>query len=69
MVTTVDRSKFLKSILIGKQQPNHLINNSVVALSHDKINQLKLSPGDTVMLEGEKSRKTCCTVVVDNLSQ
>jgi hypothetical protein len=52
MVTTVDphNNKFLTAILNGKQQPNQLIiddavkdNNSVVVLSHHKINELKLS--------------------------
>jgi hypothetical protein len=59
MLTTADlnkESKFLTTILSRNQQPNHLINNSVVAVSNDKIHQLKLTPGDTVMVEGEKHR-------------
>jgi transitional endoplasmic reticulum ATPase len=69
MLTTADlnkESKFLTTILSRNQQPNHLINNSVVAVSNDKIHQLKLTPGDTVMVEGEKHR-TFCTVVVGDL--
>ncbi len=56
MLTTVDpnkESKFLTAIVNRKQQPNQLIiedavkdNNSVVVLSHHKINELKLSAGD-----------------------
>jgi transitional endoplasmic reticulum ATPase len=77
MTTTVDPnrgSKYLTAILNQTLQPNQLIaddavkgDNSVVALSSDKINELGLSLGDTVILKGEKRRETICTVAANHL--
>jgi hypothetical protein len=66
----LNSSKFLTAVIKGLKQPNQLTvdnaandNSSVVAVSNDKINQLKLTPVDTVMLEGKQRRKTCCIIV------
>lgn len=61
--------KFATAILNRKERPNRLIiddavndDNSVVALSQHKMDELQLFRGDTVILKGKKRRETICTV-------
>lgn len=53
------------AILRTKAKPNRLIveeavndDNSVVALSQDKMDELQLFRGDTVLLKGKRRRET-----------
>ena len=61
------------AILNRKKRPNRLIpddavndDNSVVALSQQKMNELLLVHGDTVKLTGKKRRQTICIVLADD---
>ncbi|XP_053213862.1 transitional endoplasmic reticulum ATPase [Panonychus citri] len=61
------------AILKTKNKPNRLIveeatndDNSVVALSQSKMDELELFRGDTVLLKGKKRRETCCIVLQDD---
>lgn len=60
------------AILKTKQKPNRLVveealndDNSVVALSQAKMDELQLFRGDSVMLKGKKRRETVCIVLSD----
>uniref|UniRef100_UPI00358F4AA0 transitional endoplasmic reticulum ATPase-like n=1 Tax=Myxine glutinosa TaxID=7769 RepID=UPI00358F4AA0 len=60
------------AILKQKQRPNRLVvdeaideDNSVVSLSQDKINELQLFRGGTVLLKGKKRRETVCVALSD----
>ncbi|KAJ6224881.1 hypothetical protein RDWZM_003426 [Blomia tropicalis] len=60
------------AILKRKQKPNRLFveeatndDNSVVALSPAKMEELNLFRGDTVQLKGKKRRNTVCIVLSD----
>ncbi|XP_073978263.1 transitional endoplasmic reticulum ATPase TER94-like [Rhodnius prolixus] len=60
-------------ILWRKTRPNRLIvddavndDNSVVALSQAKMDQLKLFRGDTVQLRGKRRKETVCIVLSDD---
>ncbi|XP_023228643.1 transitional endoplasmic reticulum ATPase isoform X1 [Centruroides sculpturatus] len=60
------------AILKTKEKPNRLIveealndDNSVVALSQMKMDELQLFRGDSVMLKGKKRRETVCIVLSD----
>ncbi|KAL7069392.1 putative transitional endoplasmic reticulum ATPase protein [Cryptosporidium serpentis] len=63
----------VKSETVEKRRaPNRLVvddaindDNSVVCLSPQKMEQLKLFRGDTVLLRGKKRRDTICIVLVD----
>ena len=55
------------AILKEKKKPNRLIvedavndDNSVVALSQAKMDELQLFRGDTVLLKGKKRKQTVC---------
>lgn len=55
------------------RNPNRLVvdeatndDNSVVSLSNDKMNELSLFRGDTVMIKGKKSKETICIVLADD---
>lgn len=55
-----------------KKKPNRLIvedavndDNSVVALSQSKMDELQLFRGDTVLLKGKKRKQTVCIVLSD----
>lgn len=65
--------KYSTAILNRKERPNRLIiddatndDNSVVALSQQKMDELQLFRGDTVMLKGKKRRETICIVLADD---
>ncbi|KAG0440153.1 hypothetical protein HPB47_016385 [Ixodes persulcatus] len=60
------------AILKTKTKPNRLLveeaindDNSVVALSQAKMDELMLFRGDTVLLKGKKRRETVCIVLSD----
>ncbi|CAF4601540.1 unnamed protein product, partial [Rotaria magnacalcarata] len=59
-----------------KKRPNHLLiedslndDNSVVALSQQKMDELQLMRGDTVTLKGKRRRETICIVLADDTCQ
>merc|ERR1719478_1908280 len=61
-----------EKILEKKRSPNRLIvdeatndDNSVVALSMAKMEELQLFRGDTVLIKGKKSRETICICLAD----
>eukprot|EP00611_Tribonema_gayanum_P001960 TRINITY_DN11452_c0_g1_i1.p1 TRINITY_DN11452_c0_g1~~TRINITY_DN11452_c0_g1_i1.p1 ORF type:complete len:249 (-),score=68.47 TRINITY_DN11452_c0_g1_i1:1005-1751(-) len=56
-----------------KRSPNRLVvdeatndDNSVVALSNAKMEELQLFRGDTVLVKGKKNRDTVCIVLADD---
>ncbi|KAI0567001.1 transitional endoplasmic reticulum ATPase [Gracilaria domingensis] len=69
-----DKKKdYSTAILDKKKAPNRLIvddavndDNSVVALSPAKMDELGLFRGDTVLLKGKKRRDTVCIVLADD---
>lgn len=55
-----------------KAKPNRLIvddattdDNSVVSISQDKMDELQLFRGDTVLLKGKRRKETVCIVLSD----
>ncbi|KAF0310329.1 Transitional endoplasmic reticulum ATPase TER94 [Amphibalanus amphitrite] len=61
------------AILRKKERPNRLLvdeaasdDNSVVALSQAKMDELQLFRGDTVLLKGKKRKETVCIVLADD---
>ena len=61
------------AILRRKEKPNRLIveteaqdDNSVVCLSQEKMDELQLFRGDTVLLKGKKRRETISIVLSDD---
>jgi transitional endoplasmic reticulum ATPase len=76
MVTPVDLTKQEKdatAILNQKQRPNRLIiddavnnDNGIVTLSQQKMDELGLLRGDTVMLKSKNDRETICIVLADD---
>nr|CAD7462219.1 unnamed protein product [Timema tahoe] len=61
------------AILRKKDRPNRLIveeaindDNSVVALSQHKMDELQLFRGDTVLLKGKRRKETVCIVLSDD---
>jgi transitional endoplasmic reticulum ATPase len=72
-VDPTKEDKFATAILNRKERPNRLLiddavndDNSVVALSQQKMDELQLFRGDTVMLKGKKRRETICIVLADD---
>ena len=66
------REDLATAILKEKKKPNRLIvedavndDNSVVALSQAKMDELQLFRGDTVLLKGKKRKQTVCIVLSD----
>jgi len=60
------------AILNEKKKPNRLMvedvvndDNSIVALSQAKMDELQLFRGDTVLLKGKKRKQTVCIVLSD----
>ncbi|CAM4946709.1 unnamed protein product [Rotaria socialis] len=73
LVYSTNEDKLATAILDQKKRPNHLLieesrndDNSAVALSQAKMNELLLFRGDTVTLRGKKRRETICNVVPDD---
>ena len=65
------RDDLATAILRQKAKPNRLIvedavndDNSVVALSQDKMDELQLFRGDTVLLKGKRRRETVSSLFV-----
>lgn len=61
------------AILKNKNKPNRLLveeavndDNSVVAMSQEKMDELQLFKGDTVLLKGKKRKETVCIVLSDD---
>lgn len=61
------------AILKNKVKPNRLLveeavndDNSVVAMSQEKMDELQLFKGDTVLLKGKKRKETVCIVLSDD---
>lgn len=60
------------AILRGKDKPNKLIveesksdDSSVVYLTQEKMDELQLFKGDTILIKGKKRRDTICIALVD----
>ena len=58
------------------RNPNRLIvdeatndDNSVIALSPAKMDELQLFRGDTVSIKGKKSKETICIVLADETTE
>ncbi|KPM10270.1 transitional endoplasmic reticulum ATPase TER94-like protein [Sarcoptes scabiei] len=71
-LTILGTDDLTTAILNRKQKPNRLFieeanndDNSVVALSPAKMEELNLFRGDTVLLKGKKRRNTVCIVLSD----
>ena len=61
------------AILKSKSKPNRLTvddastdDNSVISLSQEKMDELQLFRGDTVLLKGKKRKETVCIVLSDD---
>lgn len=61
---------FSTAIMTPKRAPNRFIvdeavkdDNSVITLSKNKIEELNLFKGDTVLVKGKKGRETICIVL------
>ena len=70
---TYSEDDLATAILKKKERPNRLIveeattdDNSVVALSQKKMDELNLFRGDTVLLKGKKRKETTCIVLLDD---
>ena len=68
-----NRDEFATAILNQKKRPNRLIvedavndDNSVVALSMAKMDELQLFRGDTVLMKGKKRKESVCIVLSDD---
>ncbi|TYZ60513.1 hypothetical protein PybrP1_009291 [[Pythium] brassicae (nom. inval.)] len=66
------KEEFNTGIMDRKRAPNRLIvdeatndDNSVIALSMNKMEELQLFRGDTVLIKGKKGRDTVCVVLQD----
>ncbi|CAF4410643.1 unnamed protein product, partial [Rotaria magnacalcarata] len=75
-VYSTKEDKFATAILNRKERPNRLIiddavndDNSAVALSQQKMDELQLFRGDTVLLKGKKRHETICIVLADDTCQ
>ena len=69
---SVFRDELATAILKDKAKPNRLIvddattdDNSVVSISQDKMDELQLFRGDTVLLKGKRRKETVCIVLSD----
>jgi len=67
-----DEKDLSTAILNEKKKPNRLMvedvvndDNSIVALSQAKMDELQLFRGDTVLLKGKKRKQTVCIVLSD----
>ena len=71
MVLYACRDDLATAILRTKAKPNRLLveeavndDNSVVALSQDKMDELQLFRGDTVLLKGKRRKETVSVLCV-----
>ncbi|CAF1306718.1 unnamed protein product [Adineta steineri] len=69
----IEEDKIATAVLNRKERPNRLLvddstndDNSVVALSQKKMDELLLFRGDTVMVKGKKRHETICIVLADD---
>ncbi|CAM9584947.1 unnamed protein product [Heterosigma akashiwo] len=67
---------FSTAIMDKKRSPNRLIvdeatndDNSVIALSNAKMEELQLFRGDTVSIKGKKGHETVCIVLADDTTE
>ncbi|CAF1246011.1 unnamed protein product [Rotaria sordida] len=72
-VHSTKEDKYVTATLNPKERPNPLMvddatndDNSVVALSQQKMDELELFDGDTVLLKGKKHCETICIVLADD---
>ncbi|KAK0402851.1 hypothetical protein QR680_016574 [Steinernema hermaphroditum] len=70
---TKKEEKLATAILNEKKRPNRLVvdqskndDNSVVAMSQAKMDELGLFRGDTVLLKGKKRRETICIALAED---
>jgi transitional endoplasmic reticulum ATPase len=68
-----DKKDFATAILEKKKAPNRLFvdeatndDNSTIALSPAKLQELKIYKGDPVLLKGKKRHETLCIALADN---
>eukprot|EP01104_Vermistella_antarctica_P014128 TRINITY_DN43_c0_g1_i1.p1 TRINITY_DN43_c0_g1~~TRINITY_DN43_c0_g1_i1.p1 ORF type:complete len:858 (+),score=322.55 TRINITY_DN43_c0_g1_i1:96-2576(+) len=68
-----EKKDYVTAILEKKKAPNRLYvdeavnpDNSVVALHPDKMDELGMFRGDTVLLKGKKRKDTVCIVLTDD---
>jgi transitional endoplasmic reticulum ATPase len=68
-----EKKDFSTAILDRKKAPNRLIvdealndDNSTVALSQAKLNELKIFKGDPILIKGKKRHETLVIALVDN---
>ena len=66
----VTRDDLATAILRTKSRPNRLLveeavndDNSVVALSQEKMDELQLFRGDTVLLKGKRRKEAVCVLL------
>jgi transitional endoplasmic reticulum ATPase len=64
------------AILDRKKSPNRLVvdeavndDNSVVALNLQKMDELQLFRGDTILIKGKKRKDTVCIVLADEFCE
>lgn len=73
VVQNDEEDELATAILKVNDRPNRLLveestsdDNSLVALSPAKIEELGLMRGDTVLLKGKRRKSTLCVVVIDD---
>ncbi|CAF4215121.1 unnamed protein product, partial [Adineta steineri] len=72
-INPTKEDKFATAILNRRERPHRLLvddsnndDNSVVTLSQQKMDELQLFRGDTVLLKSKKRRETICIVLADD---
>jgi transitional endoplasmic reticulum ATPase len=72
MAKSSAENRYETAILNQKERPNRLLvddsmndDGSVIALSQQKMDELQLFRGDSVLLKGKKRRQTVCIVLAD----
>lgn len=67
-----DKKDLATAILNQKSAPHRLVveegsdESNIVTVSHDKMNELELFRGDTVLVKGKKRRDTVCIVLSED---
>uniref|UniRef100_A0A7R9TQJ0 Cell division cycle protein 48 n=1 Tax=Micromonas pusilla TaxID=38833 RepID=A0A7R9TQJ0_MICPS len=74
--TNAGKKNLSTAILERKKSPNRLVvdeavndDNSVVALNLQKMDELQLFRGDTVLIKGKKRKDTVCIVLADEFCE